>query len=132
MMMSRLLRMLRDRRGVSAVEFAFAMPVLIMMLIGVFEFGRLFWTWTTLQYAAEQTGRFAMSNPTATPAELTTYLKSKLPGVKSTSVAINVSPETVDGINYMVIVTRFNFSFLSLLPINQVDLEGRSRVPMVI
>lgn len=131
-MVSRLLRMLRDRRGTSAVEFAFAMPVLIMLLMGVFEFGRLFWTWTTIQYAAEQTGRFAMSKPTATPGELTTYLRTKLPGVSSAAVDINVSPETVDGVNYMVIVTRFNFSFLSLFPISPVDLEGRSRVPMVI
>lgn len=132
MTMLRILRTLRDRRGASAVEFAFAMPVLIVLLIGVFEFGRLFWTWTTLQYAAEQTGRYAMSKPTATAADLTTYLRSRLPGVRSAAVVVDVSPETVDGIDYMVIVTRINYSFLSLLPINPVDLEGRSRVPMVI
>jgi Flp pilus assembly protein TadG len=132
MMILRALRLFRDRRGASAVEFAFAMPVLIMLLVGVFEFGRLFWTWTTIQYAAEQTGRFAMSKPTATPAELIAYLRNKLPGVSSGAVDISVSPETVDGVNYMLIITRFNFSFLSLFPIDPVDLEGRSRVPMVI
>jgi Flp pilus assembly protein TadG len=132
MMISRLLLICRDRGGASAVEFAFAMPILIMLLIGVFEFGRLFWTWTTIQYAAEQTGRYAMSKPTATPADLTAYLRNRLPGVSSAAVDIDVSPETVDGVNYMVIVTRFNFSFLNLFPVSSVDLEGRSRVPMVI
>jgi hypothetical protein len=47
-------------------------------------------------------------------------------------VAVDVAPETDTGVNYMVIVARVHFSFMSIFPIDAVDLEGRSRVPMVI
>ncbi|MEO6579018.1 MAG: TadE/TadG family type IV pilus assembly protein, partial [Candidatus Limnocylindria bacterium] len=30
----------RDRRGQSAVEFALALPLLILLLVGIFDFGR--------------------------------------------------------------------------------------------
>jgi Flp pilus assembly protein TadG len=127
-----LFRLIRDRRGATTIEIAFALPILIALLLGVFEFGRLFFTWSTIQYATEQTGRFAMSKPSATASELTNYLKTKLPGLVANSVAINVAAETDAGVKYMVIVARVHFSFVSIFPINPLDLEGRSRVPMVI
>lgn len=34
--------LLRDKRGVSALEFAFFLPLLMVILVGVAEFGRLF------------------------------------------------------------------------------------------
>lgn len=125
-------RLLRNRDGASTIEIAFALPILIALLLGAFEFGRLFFTWSTIQYAAEQTGRYAMGKPSSTTTELTNFLKTKLPGLVANSVAVNVSPESDSGVNYMVIVARVHFTFLSIFPINAVDLEGRSRVPMVI
>ena len=132
MTMRAMLRLLRNREGVASIEIAFALPVFIALLLGTVEFGRLFFTWSTIQYAAEQTGRYAMGKPSATATELTDFLKAKLPGLVSSSVAVNVSPESDSGVNYMVIVARVHFTFLSVFPINAVDLEGRSRVPMVI
>jgi Flp pilus assembly protein TadG len=130
--MRSLRRLLRNRDGASTIEIAFALPVLIALLLGAFEFGRLFFTWSTIQYAAEQTGRFAMGKPSATTTELASFLKTKLPGLVSNSVAVDVSPESDSGVTYMVIIARVHFTFLSVFPINAVDLEGRSRVPMVI
>ena len=128
---TRLPRLARDQRGASTIEIAFALPIFVALLLGAFEFGRLFLTWTTVQYAAEQTGRFAMSRPTATAAELTVFLRQRVHGVAQQNVAISVTPESEAGVPYMVIVARVHFSFLGVFPISPVDLEGRSRVPMV-
>jgi Flp pilus assembly protein TadG len=130
--MRSLRRLLKNRDGASTIEIAFALPILIALLLGAFEFGRLFFTWSTIQFAAEQTGRYAMGKPSATTTELTNFLKTRLPGLVSNSVAVNVSPESDSGVTYMVIVARVHFTFLNIFPINAVDLEGRSRVPMVI
>lgn len=127
----RLGRLFGDRGGGAAVQFAFALPILITLLLGGMEFGRLFWTWTTIQYAAEETGRYAMGKPSATASELTTYLRGKLPGMDASTIDVVITPETVGGVNYMNIVAQFHFSFLSLFPIAPVDLQGRSRVPVV-
>lgn len=46
------LRLLRCRRGVSAVEFSIIAPVMLMMGLGALEYGRLAWTQEALQASA--------------------------------------------------------------------------------
>lgn len=52
-------RMLRDRRGVAAVEFAFLAPVFLGLFLAVFEFGFAFYAKAVLQGAVEDAARTA-------------------------------------------------------------------------
>ena len=131
-MLSGLTRLWRDKRGGSTIEIAFALPVFATLLLGSLEFGRLFFTWSTIQYATEQAGRFAMSKPAATETELSDHLRGNLPGVVASGVTITVTPEVDNGVNYVVIVARVHFAFISIVPLDALDIEGRQRVPMVI
>ena len=54
--------------GGSAVEFALLIPFLLVLIIGIYEFGRAYWVQNTLQFAAEQTARCVMANPPSTPS----------------------------------------------------------------
>src|SRR4029453_14594446 len=45
---------LRDERGASAVEFAFIVPLLILLVLGIAEFGRAFQVQGTLSAAARE------------------------------------------------------------------------------
>ncbi|QGY38840.1 pilus assembly protein [Pseudodesulfovibrio cashew] len=47
------------RRGVSSVEFALVMPLLFVLTMGLIEFGSLFYSWLTIQKAAQSGARFA-------------------------------------------------------------------------
>jgi len=58
----RLRRLLRARDGAMAVEFAFVGPIFIIILWSVFEFGRFYWIKSSLQYAVEDAGRYAMAH----------------------------------------------------------------------
>ena len=54
----------RCRAGAIAVEFAFTFPIVIGMLMGVFEFGRYFWVQSSLQFAVTNVGRQIMTHYT--------------------------------------------------------------------
>lgn len=45
--------------GQALVEFALATPVLILLLFGVMEFGRMLESWVTIQHAVEEASRYA-------------------------------------------------------------------------
>ena len=45
----------KKRLGASVVEFAIVAPVLMLLLVAVMEFGRMYWVRDSVQYAAEQT-----------------------------------------------------------------------------
>jgi Flp pilus assembly protein TadG len=50
-------RLLQETRAAAAVEFAFVLPVLLLAMLGVFEFGRALWYQNALNYAVEEAAR---------------------------------------------------------------------------
>jgi Flp pilus assembly protein TadG len=57
--MRRLRQLLRERRGSAAIEFAFALPVLIVMIWGMFQIGILFMANAGMQHALGEGARYA-------------------------------------------------------------------------
>jgi Flp pilus assembly protein TadG len=57
-----LLRLVKASDGTEAIEFALAAIPLLVFLLGVVEFARLYWTHSELQYAAEAAARCATVN----------------------------------------------------------------------
>lgn len=53
-----------DTAGATAVETAFVLPVMLLLLLGVIELGRLAWTRTALEYAVQEAARCAAVRPT--------------------------------------------------------------------
>lgn len=51
--------LLAAREGAAAVETALLLPVLLLLLLGVIEFGRLAWTRTALNFAVQEAARCA-------------------------------------------------------------------------
>lgn len=50
----------RRERGQSLVEFSIVLPVFMVLLMGVLDFGRVIWATNTLQAAAREAARFAI------------------------------------------------------------------------
>jgi len=49
----------RRNKGQTLAEFALTLPILLLLLFGIIEFGRLFQSWVTLQNAARTAVRYA-------------------------------------------------------------------------
>jgi Flp pilus assembly protein TadG len=56
-MMRRVAGLARNRRGAAAVEFAAVLTPLLLLIFGIFEFGRLIWTREALQETATAASR---------------------------------------------------------------------------
>jgi Flp pilus assembly protein TadG len=67
-----LTRLWSARGGVTAVEMAFLMPVFLLFLMGIVEFGRALWTQTALQFAVEAAARCEAVSPSLCTAPGTT------------------------------------------------------------
>ena len=49
-----------DRKGAAMVEFALVAPIFLLLVFGVFEFGRYFFVQHTIQYATREGARIAL------------------------------------------------------------------------
>jgi Flp pilus assembly protein TadG len=74
------IRLLRDERGAAALEMAIALPVLILMIYGIFRIGLLFEANAGMQHALGEGARFATLFPTPTNAQITTRMNARLFG----------------------------------------------------
>ena len=80
-------------------------------------------------FAAEETARFAMINTGWSATTLTQLLRSRVAGLNSAMVQVNVSSETVAGVQFVAIRASMPQSFVSFLGINAVTINGYARVP---
>ena len=89
-------RPLRDERGASAVEFAFIVPLLILLVLGIAEFGHAFQVQGTLSAAARE-GVRAMAlrnNPADAKAVVRDAASSLDPDITDTQIKIQVVGST--------------------------------------
>ncbi len=88
------MRHLRTERGAAAVEFALVLPVLIILVLGIAEFGHAFQVQGTLSAAAREGVRLmALQNdPAAARTAVRNAATSLDPGV--TNAQIVISPAT--------------------------------------
>ena len=83
---------LRDERGATAVEFAFILPLLLVIVLGIVEFGHAFQVQGTLSAAAREGARvMALQNdPAAARTAVRDATPTLDPGV--TDAQITVTP----------------------------------------
>jgi Flp pilus assembly protein TadG len=67
-------RLLHDRSGASAAEFAIVLPLLLVLLFGIIDAGRWMWTFNRAQKAAQMGARFAVVATPVTSAIESSYL----------------------------------------------------------
>jgi len=142
--------------GVAAVEFAVVLPVFLLFVFGMIEFGRAYWTWNTMRLAVEEGGRYAMVHNScgatngscasgcaaASSAQFAacvqTYASTQLYGLPfsvTTAMTITATPAAASS-SYpgtMTVTATYQFDFLvpKLLPFGPITLTATSVVPLV-
>ena len=122
--------------GIVAVEFALVAVAFISLSVGIFESGRMFLTWNTMQSAVESVTRYALVNTDATDDDLTARVTADMNGmgVHSEDVHVTVARTTsADGIDFLEISGNYNFqTVLGFLPEgwSNIALKSTSRFPL--
>jgi Flp pilus assembly protein TadG len=106
-----LMRFIRARRGAVAVEFALGLPIFLFMVYGIFEFGRVFWTQNTMEFAVEEAARYTMVNPNASNSAIIQIVQDKAVGLDVTRIAVTISFEVIGNDRSAVsIVGTYNYA----------------------
>lgn len=77
--------------GSSAVEFALVLPLFLMLLIGIFEFSRMMFVSSSVQYSVDRAARMAVVDPTVTLADIEADIIDRLSVSNSPEVDLTVT-----------------------------------------
>jgi Flp pilus assembly protein TadG len=111
----------RRDKGAAAVEFALILPVLLLLVGGVVDFGLLYYNQIVLSNAARDGSRLIAANPTANPGWTQAYIQTRISnsaapfGVNSSATAWTCT----SGSSVTVTVTRnpaFKWTMLGMVP----------------
>ena len=118
-------RVAREReRGSAMVEAAICIPLLLVLMVGIFEVGRAYETWQVLTNAAREGARMAVmpsSDNTTTTALVREYMTNgQLTGAAAATVNINEGASiNVNGtaVSASLVTVDYPFQFIMLQPI---------------
>jgi len=122
---------LRSVGGTSALEFAIAAPVLLSVVIGITEVGRLYYAHADLRNAVAAGARKAAIYPTPSDTDISDAITSHLAGLERSRV---VGPELVhgraaNGYAYLDIRVRYSANVnLIFVSTASVPMEEKRRV----
>ena len=127
----RLRRAVASERGTAILETAMTLPLLLLVTIGIFEFGRAFQTWQVLTNAAREGARVAvLPNYVAGTAEARAkqYLVSgQLPNAGSATVTLDPTVNVSIGgatASTSVVTVNYPFQFMVLQPVARLVVKG--------
>jgi Flp pilus assembly protein TadG len=111
----------RNQRGAALLEAAITIPIILLISVGIFEFGRAYQTWQVLTNAAREGARIAIITGT-TDADVTTrvrnYMQSgALPNYGTATVTINRGVVMTGADTGSRIQINYPFQFMVLNPV---------------
>ncbi|MBF0325439.1 TadE/TadG family type IV pilus assembly protein [Magnetospirillum moscoviense] len=120
-------RLAFDQSGAAAIEFALVLPALLMMMLGVVEFGRALWTQGTLQYAVEEAARYGAVDDQASSTGVVTRARARMAGLDAAAVTVTA---TLGASSVTVTASQsLNWLVPGLLPADAVSLSATATHP---
>jgi Flp pilus assembly protein TadG len=121
----------RNQSGQSILEAALTLPLILLIAVGILEFGRAFQTWQVVTNAAREGARVAIL-PNATPSDVqsrvTTYLQGgALDNYQNATVTVNQNTPVAVGAGTAatsVVTVAYPFSFLVMNPVANLVVSG--------
>lgn len=122
--MKRHLRRFAGERGTAILETALTLPLLLLVSVGIFEFGRAYQTWQVLTNAAREGARLAVMPGGAAGAEarVREYMRNgQLPNEASASVVVDPNAKVDIGggatAKASMVTVTYPFQFVVLQPV---------------
>jgi Flp pilus assembly protein TadG len=127
-------RFCRDERGAELIEFALVLPLLMLVMCGIFDFGFLFQRWEVLTNAAREGARIAALpgyTETDVNARVDSYLMAGgVPGPAVTTLTYQSVTAGGRTFNLAKVTVTYTHDYAFLGPILSIFGGGATTVPL--
>ncbi len=130
--MKRLPRLMEDRSGAAALEFALIGLPFILLLLGLIEFGRGLHIRTALDAAADRAQRAILIDPAASAGTIEAAIRNAFQAGQPELVTITYATESAAGVDYRLVTLDYEMDLLLPAPLGRsVSIGSTRRVAIV-
>lgn len=138
-------RKLSSQEGASAVEFALVLPLLLLIVFGIIEFGVIMYNKAMITNASREgarrgivyrtdpsTGDYSPLSDLQIKTEVTNYLGNHLitlSGVSTPAITITRATDAVSGYDLLTVQVDYPYNFLVVPPIAAIAAPGGAALP---
>jgi Flp pilus assembly protein TadG len=109
------MKCLKNEKGQSLVEFALILPLVLLLLMGIVEFGVMINTYLKIENASREAARSGIVG--STDAEINTLVTSISPGLDSSRLKTEVTPQQSSRKAGNTLTVRVSYEYRLTVPI---------------
>jgi Flp pilus assembly protein TadG len=120
-------RLMKSERGTALLETAITIPIILLVSVGIFEFGRAYQTWQVLTNAAREGARVAIINGTTddqVTAAVRNYMTMGRLGEAATAPILINRNAPLGAVAGSEIRINYPFQFMVLGPVARLVASG--------
>ncbi|MEW6771806.1 MAG: TadE/TadG family type IV pilus assembly protein [Bacillota bacterium] len=106
---------LKNERGQATVELALVLPILILILFGIMEFGRIFSAYLVITNAAREGARLAAVGASDTAIEQ--RVEDAAAGLDETKLTVTITPPAAGRVSGAEATVRVDYSVDLVTPV---------------
>jgi Flp pilus assembly protein TadG len=105
--------MIKSEKGQSMVEMALLLPILLLLVSGIFDMGRLMYTYMNLQLATQETVR--QGGLGADDSEMTSFAKDYVHVQDPSQLVVTITPDDTarDSGEYVTVKLQYPMEFIT-------------------
>jgi Flp pilus assembly protein TadG len=128
-----IVRFLHNNAGVTAVESATVIPLVILILLGTVEFGRTLKAWNEVGHALGKAVRVVNIKSGTSTADVEELIGAYLAEINTETLSVNATMLTLSGKEYMNISVKFPFNIMiPFWGVPTLSLEVETRAPIIV
>ncbi len=109
------MKMIKSEKGQSLLEFALIVPLLLLLVSGIFDFGRFLYSYAHLHMGAQEAVRLAGLGKT--DAEVTAFANDYIHIGDNSNLKVFISPKPPYRKSGDYVTVRLEYSFSMITPI---------------
>ena len=109
------MKIIKNQKGQSLVEFAIILPILLLLILGIAEFGIMLNSYLTIQNVAREGARFGITGGSDT--EIIALIKATSPNLTAADMSITITPSEANRKSGDTMQVKVTYSYHVIVPI---------------
>jgi Flp pilus assembly protein TadG len=108
-------KIIRNNKGQALVEFAIILPILLLLILGIVQFGMMINSYLSIQYAAREGARAGIVG--STDSEIKNLIIADSPGLDSSKLTVTITPDLLSRKSGDTLTVGVSYSYNLTIPV---------------
>lgn len=109
------MKRVKNQKGQALVEFAIILPLLLLLIMGIIQFGMIINAYLSIQNAAREGARAGILGSSDT--EIESIMINTLPALNADSLIVNITPSEADRSSGDPLTVNVRYNYPIIIPI---------------